>query len=217
MSDLWIGVFKVRHEGSVVLDATIGRRTWGYAYYLNAFMKNNEPALTRVMVVCGEDAQDYLTQMRTEPRIIVKRVDGNKLFYSVRVVDTYHALVLTDDFFFIKPIYWKNGFEYWTVASYDKKVLAKLPTLATKRGGQIKLISIHKGTVDLFLPTALSDLTAKQLQAFTKASASGYYVVPRKTSVKKLAQVMRVPESTFREHLRKAEAKILSSIIEKPV
>ncbi len=217
MSDLWIGVFKVRHEGSVLLDATIGRRTWGYAYYLNAFVKNNEPALTRVMVVYGEDAQAFLRQMLTEPRIQVKRVDGNKLFYSVKVVDTYHTVVLTDDFFFIKPIYWKSGFEYWTVASYDKKVLARLPLLVKKHRGQIKLISLRKGTVDLFLPTALSDLTPKQLSAFTKASASGYYVVPRKTSVKKLAQNMRVPESTFREHLRKAEAKILSSIIEKPV
>jgi len=53
-----------------------------------------------------------------------------------------------------------------------------------------------------------SDLTIRQTDAIRTAVESGYYDVPRKMNAEDIANRLRVPRTTFDEHLRKAESKI---------
>jgi len=55
------------------------------------------------------------------------------------------------------------------------------------------------------------DVTERQLAALRLALESGYYEQPRKTSLRELAAQTSVARSTYEEHLRKAENKLLTN------
>ncbi len=55
------------------------------------------------------------------------------------------------------------------------------------------------------------DLTDRQLAALRLAFESGYYEQPRKTSLRELAERTSVARSTYEEHLRKAENKLITN------
>lgn len=59
----------------------------------------------------------------------------------------------------------------------------------------------------------LSKLTTRQRQMLLTAYALGYYDVPRRISSNDLSRHLNVDKSTVVEHLRKAERKLISSII----
>jgi hypothetical protein len=59
----------------------------------------------------------------------------------------------------------------------------------------------------------LSKLSMKQRQALLTAFALGYYDVPRRISSDDLSRHLNVDKSTVVEHLRKAEKKLIDSII----
>jgi predicted DNA binding protein len=59
----------------------------------------------------------------------------------------------------------------------------------------------------------LSKLTPRQRQMLLTAYALGYYDVPRRISSDDLSKHLKVDKSTIVEHLRKAERKLIGSII----
>jgi DNA-binding CsgD family transcriptional regulator len=59
----------------------------------------------------------------------------------------------------------------------------------------------------------LSKLTLRQRQMLLTAYALGYYDVPRRISSDELSRHLNVDKSTVVEHLRKAERKLIGSII----
>jgi predicted DNA binding protein len=54
-------------------------------------------------------------------------------------------------------------------------------------------------------------VTDRQMAALRLALESGYYEQPRKTSIRELADKTAVTRSTYEEHLRKAENKLLTN------
>jgi len=56
-------------------------------------------------------------------------------------------------------------------------------------------------------------LTKKQLEVLTTAVNAGYYRSPRKTSTERIARGFGLSRTTLEEHLRKAEAKVLHSVV----
>lgn len=55
-------------------------------------------------------------------------------------------------------------------------------------------------------------LTTRQREAFSLARERGYYEYPRRTTTRALAAELDISKTTYLEHLRKAEAKLLRSI-----
>lgn len=62
----------------------------------------------------------------------------------------------------------------------------------------------------------LSELTDRQLQALRTAYASGYFDWPRETTTAAIAGDLAIASSTFSQHLRIAERKLLDSLFEEP-
>ncbi|MBI3334087.1 helix-turn-helix domain-containing protein [Candidatus Pacearchaeota archaeon] len=62
---------------------------------------------------------------------------------------------------------------------------------------------------EIYFPKVVPELPEKQRQAFRLALKHGYYRWPREADLGKLAQEAGVSVSTFQEHLRKAEARLL--------
>jgi hypothetical protein len=68
-------------------------------------------------------------------------------------------------------------------------------------------------SIDAKEESLLSKLSIKQRQALLTAFALGYYEVPRKISSEELSSHLNADKSTVVEHLRKAEKKLIGSII----
>jgi DNA-binding CsgD family transcriptional regulator len=68
-------------------------------------------------------------------------------------------------------------------------------------------------SIDAKGESLLSKLTARQRQMLLTAYALGYYDVPRRISSDDLSSHLGIDKSTIVEHLRKAERKLIASII----
>lgn len=62
------------------------------------------------------------------------------------------------------------------------------------------------------LSTVFADLTDKQLNSLLAALDYGYYHLPKKMTAEAIAGKIGVPRTTYEEHLRKAESKILRAM-----
>jgi predicted DNA binding protein len=59
----------------------------------------------------------------------------------------------------------------------------------------------------------LSMLTDRQLEVFQKAVELGYYEIPRRTTHEEIADRLECAPSTVDEHLRKAESRVLRTLV----
>jgi predicted DNA binding protein len=59
----------------------------------------------------------------------------------------------------------------------------------------------------------MAGLTAKQIDVLTSALERGYFESPARTSAEEMARLAGLSRSTFMEHLRKAEGKLLANVL----
>ena len=90
--------------------------------------------------------------------------------------------------------------------------IKKLVHYANKWGdNSFKILGLT--SIDSKEESLLSKLTSRQRQMLLTAYALGYYDVPRRISSDELSRHLNVDKSTIVEHLRKAERKLIGSII----
>jgi DNA-binding CsgD family transcriptional regulator len=90
--------------------------------------------------------------------------------------------------------------------------IKKLVHYANKWGdNSFKILGLT--SIDTRGESLLSKLTSRQRQILLTGYALGYYDVPRKISSDDLSRHLNVDKSTIVEHLRKAERKLIGSII----
>ena len=61
----------------------------------------------------------------------------------------------------------------------------------------------------LSLNSLFGQLTEKQMRALVAAVENGYYEIPKRVTADEIAKKHGQPRSTFEEHVRKAESKIV--------
>ncbi|WP_049979942.1 helix-turn-helix domain-containing protein [Halolamina rubra] len=115
------------------------------------------------------------------------------------------------------PTIYRRGWEHYTVIAFDEgDVRALFRDLESDR--EIDVLS-KTAIAEQQLPHSMlapvdrlfEDLTDRQLAALRFALESGYYEQPRGASLRELAEQTAVARSTFEEHLRKAENKLLTN------
>ncbi|WP_231753960.1 helix-turn-helix domain-containing protein [Natronomonas sp. CBA1123] len=77
-------------------------------------------------------------------------------------------------------------------------------------------ISVNIEQVGSYTPDrqdTLSELTERQLEVFRKAVELGYYEIPRKATHEDIAERLECAPSTVDEHLRKAESRVLRTLV----
>ena len=90
--------------------------------------------------------------------------------------------------------------------------IKKLVHYANKWGdNSFKILGLT--SIDAKGESLLSKLTSRQIQILLTGYALGYYDVPRRISSDDLSRHLNVDKSTVVEHLRKAERKLIGSII----
>ncbi len=213
---VWVAEFKVWHENSLVLELIKRFGVRVTAYYLNTWRR---PAgglgVTKVFLVKGAKRSGFIDALRKEGKVNVKHVCGDEVFYSIdNASDSYHSLLFDANVFMTKPIVMEGGFEYWSVASWNKKEITRLVAKAKrlKKKSFVKFLSLKERDVDLLLPTAFDRLSPRQASVFLAAVAAGYYAFPRRVSAEQLAAKLGKKPSGVREHLRRAEEKIMAGV-----
>jgi hypothetical protein len=115
------------------------------------------------------------------------------------------------------PTIHRQGWEHYTVIAFDEEdVRSLLRDLEADRDIEVlskTAITEQQIPHSMLAPVdqLFEDVTERQLAALRLALESGYYEQPRKTSLRELAEQTAVARSTYEEHLRKAENKLLTN------
>lgn len=116
--------------------------------------------------------------------------------YIQNVIQKYHG-------FFIELHTVSGGYEYWHIGVVNKDVIKDMLKEFKKMG---ELHVLYMGEVQF----ANVLLSKQQKKIFVYAHEQGYYNIPRKTTIAKIAKALGMNASTAGEHLLKAENKIIN-------
>ena len=118
----------------------------------------------------------------------------------------------------LQPTIYKEGWEWYRIIGFSEKDVKSLFKVLDSYC-KIEMLSRDNnpyGSVrDTFIVSTASlfgQLTAKQSQALILALDNGYYRVPKKVTTEEIAGRLGLPRTTYEEHLRKAEGKVLRAI-----
>ncbi|MFH1440272.1 MAG: helix-turn-helix domain-containing protein [Candidatus Woesearchaeota archaeon] len=167
----------------------------------------------------------YITGKENEFNKIIEHLKCSKVFIRAREIerskDTLLLLVVIDqgrnyvqdviqsyNGFFIDLHTVYGGYEYWHVGLLDRDTIPKMRSELKKAG---EVIVLYIGEITF----AHSLLSEQQKKVFMYANEQGYYDLPRKTTIAKLADALKLSPATTGEHLLKAENKILVNMAKK--
>ncbi len=118
----------------------------------------------------------------------------------------------------IPPEIYHGGWEHYKVVGFRdsdyKKLFQELSELGPVEIVEKKVLP-ENSLRDAFLvsmSSVFSDLTGKQMNTLLAALEYGYYNIPKRLTAEEIAKKHHVPRTTFEEHLRKAESKILQAV-----
>ena len=119
----------------------------------------------------------------------------------------------------ISPIIYRHGWEYYRVIAFRHEDLKALMQRFETRGLKYEILrkvdfdGFIAGSLTLTADALFSDLTEKQMDALLTAYSNGYYNLPRKANVQDIAHKKKVSRTTYQEHLKKAENKLVASLV----
>ncbi|MGA2665416.1 MAG: helix-turn-helix domain-containing protein [Nitrososphaerales archaeon] len=96
------------------------------------------------------------------------------------------------------------------------QVLFSGKTASRKFLAELKREGVEATLTEFGTPTNNGILTFEQESALRLAHANGYFVFPRRTSLKALSSVLGISPSTLDEILRRAEGKVVEEYVGKP-
>lgn len=119
----------------------------------------------------------------------------------------------------IPPASYHGGWEYYRIMTWKKQNITKLIRSIERIGGTVRLTSMKplgkdtmSGESSVTSGHIVAGLTKKQIEALTRAYQLGYFETPARIDADSMARKAGLSRSTFAEHLRKAESKVLSNI-----
>lgn len=116
------------------------------------------------------------------------------------------------------PAFFRDGRERYRLIAPDRAhlddLLKELRVLGETRLERVVDLCEQAIEPRVSVTELTSDLTRKQLAVLRRAIDQGYYGSPRRTSSEALARSFGLSRSTFDEHLRKAESRVLERFAE---
>jgi predicted DNA binding protein len=156
-------------------------------------------------------------------RILRKTSDGKSYQFQIMTCACERKgstldMVMQSDCLFVPPIKFEEGWETYHIVGFDKGAPARLLEKFGAKGEaeiasqkDIEIESFDQSSV-MPLMDPLSGMTSMQLNALATSMALGYYRLPRRTSTGKIAASLKVPRTTFQEHRKKAESKLMAAL-----
>lgn len=216
---MWIAKIIIKH------NCLIGNKCEKYkvstiSVPFNLYIEKNTTYSPEFHTLWGEEKniKQFISALRKDSSIRNVEVNGNKVFLIEVTKQKLPVTIranLQQKVIWIKPITINTkGEETWEIASWDKKYIIDF-IAETKRISKYVILEKIKQTKldDIYYTRLMPHLSSQQKTAITLAFEEGYYNWPKRTNFQVLAKRMKVSVSTYREHLKKAEQKILPNLI----
>ncbi|MFX1485132.1 MAG: helix-turn-helix domain-containing protein [Promethearchaeota archaeon] len=124
------------------------------------------------------------------------------------------------DILHLAPVSYYGGWEYHRVLAFRQRDITKLMEEFRECSYMpwiLRKIPFNgfsaSGSMTVRTETLFEGLTDLQTDAVLTAHSHGYYRIPRDADVKTISDSVGVRRTTFQEHLRKAENKIIQALI----
>jgi len=133
--------------------------------------------------------------------------------------DTMARHIGTLDLLHIFPVILEKGWQYHRIIAFRHEDFEELLHRLEKAGWISKILrkvrfnGFIASSLTLTADALFSALTEKQINALLTAHKNGYYMLPRKADVQTIAAKEQVPRTTFQEHLKKGENKLLAALV----
>jgi len=214
---MWVARIRIRH------DCVIGNRCrkfnvtdiGGIAF--DIFREKGKVHAPQIQTLSGkeEDVNAFIKDVEKDPRVKDFEREGNAIFFVEVRPDSFPSAFYNPKLFFYKPVTVdKEGYEYWEVASWQKPVLTEFIKNLQKSLKEVKVENIREGKLtDIYFIHFRPKLSKQQKRALELALEMGYYEWPKKADFSKLSKAMSVSVQTYREHLKKAESKIMPDLV----
>lgn len=207
---MWVLKLKVDSEKQFVGALAIKHKVSIASYTLSYYKDKKWLYLYACGFVFGENKKEFVKDLKKQSFAI------NYEFKNDFGIGLIKQPLYTEPFWDPKVIRlspiiinYKEKKHIWHLGSFDKKPLMRIFQLAKKKLGA-KLIKLKQEKIDnISVTSAMPNLTKQQRKAFEIAMNNGYYSYPKKIDLESLAKIMKVSYSTYQEHLRKAEAKVI--------
>lgn len=146
------------------------------------------------------------------PRAVTARCPCSMEANVTRNINARNMLLLP-------PVIYDAGKEHYRVVVFRHQDLRELFDSLNRSGAKIQVTRKEKlsGSIAGYMTISTHDLfsrlTKKQTEALLKSFRMGYYRLPRRADLSTIASEAQVPRTTFEEHLKKAENKLMESLV----
>ena len=205
---MFVGKFRIRHD-DWILDKTVRYNVSAYGVPLSSYVKKGVQYHSGMIMLEGseEGVRRFVEAVKKDTRAKKVEYYPPSLYVLLEGNDTI-TTYFDRSLFLLKPVFFKEGYEYWEVGCFERKPLITFFE-KIKAVAEVKMLKIGKEKPQAMFYHSVPMLTLKQYEALFCAIQEGYYRYPREKSVEEMAMIMKVPRSTFQEHLRKAESKVM--------
>jgi predicted DNA binding protein len=118
----------------------------------------------------------------------------------------------------LQPMIYTGGWEWYRITAFTErdvknlfKDLEKDCTVEVTSRRTISENAVHDSLL-VSTRSLYGDLTRRQARALVTALDSGYYNLPRSVTAEAIARRLRIPRTSFTDHLRKAENKVIQAV-----
>jgi len=221
---MWITKLQLRHEDCPIVTRCQKFHVLVFSYPSTWYSKKSHKFATTTCYFQSQDEakkKKFIADLKADRRITHLEVSGDIFTYEIDLGKQGEHVMLyhTQQIFFVKPtVNHYDGHEYWEVASWTKEELLKFIKALKSHMNVCNIQKIEKSPLtDVYFPNVMPTLSKSQKKAIELAYLNGYYSYPRKITLKQLAKIAQIGISTFQEHLRKGEIKLLPVIIEQQI
>ena len=212
---MWNLKFKVKNIDSVYSYLTHKYKVVDYFYPVDRFVKNDRIHIFSIHLLEGEESEKekFSEELKQNKKVEKFQRDDDRIVALVAEEEKFYEMLYDPELYLPRPVLIKDGYEYWSVAAWDREKLSAL--IDEMEHWKKKLVDLQIQKIqrddlkEVYFPKIIPEIPKKQKLAFEIAVKNGYYKFPRKSDLSHLAKVMGVTAQTFHEHLRKAEEKLL--------
>lgn len=218
---MWYLKCKYKHSDCIYAPKLKELNLSVFFYHLGYYIKGDYVYTSALLKLSGEErnVRKYIEYMKGHKNVAKIDVYNNAVFILAQHKKELELYSAAYDPIFLHPApayLSSDGFEIVELASWERKPLEDL-IRALRRNKTTVYLEILKFVDrkmnDMYVSKLLPELPEKQDEAIKLAFRNGYYEFPRKINLDKLAKMANVSKQTFRENLRKAEAKLIPKLI----
>ena len=210
----------------IMFDDDYSKLTRKYPSLKIFFWCNN---IYDVIELFVDNPRDYLCIIKEMPHscsLVEEKSDEDRFHLVIKSCSCYKDENSVDtigeglnNILLLSPVIIENGWEEHHAIVFNHKEFEELIERLEDMRNAVKVVrkvpfgGTLAGITPLTRSTLFPTLTEKQASALLTAHRSGYYRLPRKADVKTIAAKHKIARTTFQDHLRKAECKVISTMI----